>query len=280
MAVSIPTDYLVNRIKGAEGFSEVAYVDSVRKVVTIGYGYNLEAHMDTLAKNIRSTIETYQNSNRGSKAQDDVINKLKNDGLYWTEGHARTMLTQTINEARDTLVGYEPYTKLLQIAETANSLAERSAALARAEILVEMVFNMGRKKLDGFKKMKAALIAKKYGVAADEILKSDLPAQIKNRAYILAGVMRTGQAASGDANNMVFRPYMMCEWMHYAQANDIQEFSIDALRGFLAAFFGLSIDDPILDEWLDKFADDDCVYCNMCLETYGCPVGALDALFQ
>ena len=64
----------------------------------------------------------------------------------------------------------------------------------RQGVLMNMMFNMGRGRLLGFKKMIAALESKDYSTAADEMLDSKWARQVKSRAKRLAAQMRSGEA--------------------------------------------------------------------------------------
>lgn len=62
----------------------------------------------------------------------------------------------------------------------------------RKAILVDMAFNMGERRLRGFKKMIQAMKDQDYGTAAHEMLDSRWAEQVGKRAYSLAGMMETG----------------------------------------------------------------------------------------
>ena len=63
----------------------------------------------------------------------------------------------------------------------------------RQEVLANMMFNMGRGRFLGFKKMLAALAVAEYDTAADEMLDSRWARQVKSRAKRLAAQMRAGE---------------------------------------------------------------------------------------
>ena len=63
---------------------------------------------------------------------------------------------------------------------------------ARTGVLVEMAFNLGFPRFQTFVKMLAAIEARDYEKAADEMLDSKWAKQVKGRAETLAEVMRTG----------------------------------------------------------------------------------------
>lgn len=64
---------------------------------------------------------------------------------------------------------------------------------ARQNVLLELLFNIGAPRLAGFKKMWAALQAKDYAQAANELLDSKWAGQVGNRAVTLAERMREGK---------------------------------------------------------------------------------------
>lgn len=64
---------------------------------------------------------------------------------------------------------------------------------ARQRVLVNMAFNLGRKRLSGFKKMIAAVGREDWAAAADEMLDSKWARQVGKRAERLADMMRRGE---------------------------------------------------------------------------------------
>lgn len=66
---------------------------------------------------------------------------------------------------------------------------------ARQAVLINMAFNIGWAGLGRFEKMLAALNGGDYERAANEMLCSRWARQVKNRAYELVGMMRTGEWA-------------------------------------------------------------------------------------
>jgi lysozyme len=63
---------------------------------------------------------------------------------------------------------------------------------ARQNVLVELVFNLGMPRLQGFKKFLAALDAQNYPLAAAELMNSKWATQVGKRAETLAEQMRNG----------------------------------------------------------------------------------------
>jgi lysozyme len=62
----------------------------------------------------------------------------------------------------------------------------------RQNVLVEMMFNMGARRLGGFKLMWAALERQDYAEAAKQMLDSQWHKQVGKRAETLAKIMREG----------------------------------------------------------------------------------------
>lgn len=62
----------------------------------------------------------------------------------------------------------------------------------RQDVLVDMIFNMGLTRVQGFHKMLAALQAGDWDKAANEMLDSRWSQQVGNRALELAKMIRTG----------------------------------------------------------------------------------------
>ena len=76
--------------------------------------------------------------------------------------------------------------------ETARALVPKFDTLSRPRQLVvaSMAFNLGQKRLAGFKKMLTALQVGDYSKAADEMLNSAWAVQVGNRSHELAAMMR------------------------------------------------------------------------------------------
>lgn len=63
-------------------------------------------------------------------------------------------------------------------------------SMARQHVLIDMIFNLGLTRLNGFKRFKLALENKAYARAADEMLDSRWAKQVGKRAIRLANAMR------------------------------------------------------------------------------------------
>ena len=65
-------------------------------------------------------------------------------------------------------------------------------SLRRRRVLIDMCFNLGLPRLLQFKKMLAAVVARDFNLAADEMLSSAWATQVGQRAKTLATMMREG----------------------------------------------------------------------------------------
>lgn len=88
------------------------------------------------------------------------------------------LLNDTIEESKRELgLVFDPWTGLSQ---------------ARQEVLINMMFNLGRPRFSKFVKFWAAMEKQDYETAADEMLDSKWAKQVRNRAIELADKMRVG----------------------------------------------------------------------------------------
>lgn len=62
----------------------------------------------------------------------------------------------------------------------------------RRDVLVDMAFNLGVEALCGFRTTLAAVQGRRFGEAADAMLRSAWAGQVKGRATTLAAMMRSG----------------------------------------------------------------------------------------
>lgn len=104
-----------------------------------------------------------------------LIDPAKGGGLY--EDEAEYLLRNRANKALTAAANYPYFSNLNE---------------NRQSVLVEMIYNMGKSRVDGFKKMHAALFVGDYEDAAKEMLGSRWARQVKGRADRLAEIMRTG----------------------------------------------------------------------------------------
>ncbi len=61
----------------------------------------------------------------------------------------------------------------------------------RQDVILSMLFNLGLKRFNGFKKFKSAILKGDYKAAATEMLDSKWAGQVKGRANALAKMMET-----------------------------------------------------------------------------------------
>lgn len=64
---------------------------------------------------------------------------------------------------------------------------------ARQTVLVDMAFNLGRRRLASFKRMRAALLEERFDEAADEMVDSRWFRQVKGRGARNVAAMRSGR---------------------------------------------------------------------------------------
>lgn len=106
-----------------------------------------------------------------------LVDKKMGGGI--TEDEAKYLLDNDINK----------YSKeLLKARPTVASLDD-----VRQEVLINMCFNLGINRLNGFKNMWSAIERNDYARAADEMLDSKWAVQVGLRAVRLSEAMRTGK---------------------------------------------------------------------------------------
>lgn len=101
------------------------------------------------------------------------------DEVGITQAEAETLLKNDLNNAR-----------LQCFAMFAGIFQDLSGN--RQDVLIEMMFNLGWRKLKGFQKMRLALERKDFDMAAVEMLNSLWAKQVGQRALDLAELMRKG----------------------------------------------------------------------------------------
>lgn len=177
----IPTTKLIAQLKRHEGFYERPYLCTAR-ACTIGYGTNLEAHPRYIPfEDIRAMVD--RKLLKGKNLRDILLGK----GMRWTPEVAEyAMLEET-----DLCIQ-----ELGKRCETFNLLCQRGQ-IVRAEVLVNMAFNMGVPTLLTFKNtlallQKAVLEDGRYSKVADGMLNSKWARQVKGRARELAKQMENG----------------------------------------------------------------------------------------
>ena len=159
----------VIRTKEFEGFRHEVYKDTVGKA-TIGYGTNLDntfisyGIQDLLFKAVRDHV------NNGGLIGNNWI------GLRLASGTAEKILILDLEERWKEILGALPF---------AESLPETAQ-----EILLDMCYNLGLKRLLGFKRFLKALQAGIWVEAAREMLDSRWARQVKRRATTQADEIR------------------------------------------------------------------------------------------
>lgn len=101
------------------------------------------------------------------------------DDIGISEKEAEILLQNDIMRAEDDLHQVLPENRTMDI--------------ARYNVLVNMMFNLGINRFKGFKRMIRAVKEKNYEKAAEEMLDSKWAGQVKGRATELAEIMRKGE---------------------------------------------------------------------------------------
>lgn len=145
-------------IERHEGRRNEVYKDSLG-IPTIGIGYNLRnaTAKEDLAKVGANLNEVL----RGKQLSDDQVNEL-----------FRMSLDRALKDAKSY---YPEFDKLPDAAKG---------------VLVDMSFNLGLTKLNGFKDLKTALGRGNYNAAADAMIDSAWYRQVKTRGVRLVNIMR------------------------------------------------------------------------------------------
>lgn len=146
-------------IEQHEGRKRTVYKDSLG-IKTIGIGYNLEK--SSAKKDLAKVGANYNDVMRGKALTDEQIN-----GLF------RMSLDQALKDAKSY---YPAFDKLPGTAQV---------------VLVDMAFNLGLTKLNGFNEVRKALARGDYNRAADEMKDSVWYRQVKTRGVKLVNMMRS-----------------------------------------------------------------------------------------
>lgn len=192
---------LLKRLMRSEGFRSAPYVCPAGRA-TIGYGHNLEAHPDAITPwDRRLADETAAGRVRGQ----ELVRRLAAAGMVWSREEAENQLRADVAAVTDELSARCPaYRHLINLAAAA--LAGRTEgpagnvhaarARARAEVLIDMAFNLGLSGLLRFRDTLARVSADDYEGAASAMMASRWAGQVGRRASDLARIMRTGEAES------------------------------------------------------------------------------------
>jgi len=149
---------IIPRVKQHEGVKPKKYLDT-KGIPTVGVGFNLKR----------------SDADRKLKSVGANPIKVKQGKQALTPNQIETLLISDLKsskKAADRIVG---------------SLAQHPAGVQG--VLVEMVFNLGENGLSKFKNFLAAVKAKKYKVAAKEMLNSDWSKQVGTRAKTLSTIV-------------------------------------------------------------------------------------------
>lgn len=177
----IPTPALIAQLKSHEDFRAVPYLCSVN-ACTIGYGTNLQAHPQYIP-----WLDLQAAARSGRLRGLPLRDALRARGMRWNEEQAETALREEVDACKRQLAARCPeFMSLAEIGE-----------IPRAEVLLNMAFNMGADGLLGFTNTLAMLRAAieghgSYGRVADGMLNSLWAKQVGRRADELARQMRTG----------------------------------------------------------------------------------------
>ena len=216
--MSIPSAQCIQDIKHHEGFSSVPYLCPTG-YVSIAYGHNLESNPKPIEKwdmDLAQAVRGQASAGSGrSIRHKELFNKLTTIGMNVTREEAEEILQEDILEVIEALsercAAFRHLTNRCGDAYSHDilkrphadpdfiispSLLEAQKALLRADVLVNMAFNVGVAGLLKFRKTLEAICNDDYDTAAGEMLNSKWASQVKSRAVYLARQMRTGLRSS------------------------------------------------------------------------------------
>lgn len=179
--MKIPSEQLIAQLKRQEGFCPRPYLCTA-KACTIGYGTNLDAHPKYIPfQDIQMQVR--RGRLHGASLKVELIRR----GMTWDVQQAEeAMLDELASCLTELGARCGQFNRLIEIAET-----------VRAEVLLNMAFNMGVPNLLGFKNTLAMLDAAisgqgTYAAVARGMLNSKWARQVKSRARELSKQMETG----------------------------------------------------------------------------------------
>lgn len=179
--MSIPSDKLIAQLQRHEGFYAKPYLCSAR-ACTIGYGTNLDSHPKYIPwPDIRRLVAI------GTLRGPDLKAVLIRKGMEWSREEALAAMLDEVHACIPELSRRcAQYVKL-----------ESMGDIPRAEVLLNMAFNMGVPNLMGFKNTLAMLDAAirgagTFAAVGRGMLNSKWARQVKTRARELAKQMETG----------------------------------------------------------------------------------------
>jgi lysozyme len=156
---------LKNQLTRHEGKKNKVYKDSLG-ILTIGVGFNLE-RSDAKKRIAALGLDIQKVKDGTQELSDDQILKL---------------LDGDINIAIDNCKSVFP--KFSDLSDV------------RQRVLADMMFNLGKSRFEGFKKMIANIQAGDFGKAADEMKSSKWHQQVGDRGKRLEAMMRTDKDAN------------------------------------------------------------------------------------
>lgn len=199
---------LIEDLKRHEGFRARPYLCSAGRV-TIGYGHNLEAHPESIllfpeiGEEISDSYQEAQQAMREVKAGSlrgrAMLERLLELGIEWNESEAEWRLEQDIMGLESSMTmrcaAYRHLVNESAAAEAGRTLSAKAkdGAGVRADVLMNMTYNLGIQGVLKFRKMQQAVLTDDYDTAAAEMLNSRWAAQVKGRAVELARRMRLGE---------------------------------------------------------------------------------------
>ena len=196
--MDIPSRNLIEHLKDCEGYRKQPYTCPAGKV-TIGYGHNLEAHPEAIGEFDADIIPLVK---AGELRGDALRDRLIAEGMAWPEALAENWLLHDVEDVMSELGQRCPaYRHLINLAasvtagrtEPAGGSPAANAARPRAEVLIDMAFNMGVAGLLQFQATLNAVQRDKYELAASRMLASKWAQQdVPKRARAAAERMRTG----------------------------------------------------------------------------------------
>lgn len=181
MQKSIPTPQLIVQLKRDEGFYSHPYV-CTGNACTIGYGTNLDAHPRFIPY-----ADLRQKASNNEIRGKDLCRALINYGMQWTQAQAEKAMLDEVNTCHKEL--YSRCTQYVRLIDAQD--------ICRAEVLLNMAFNMGVSGVLSFKNTLALLdkaITSKgpYHAVAAGMLNSKWAKQVKYRANRLSRQMQSG----------------------------------------------------------------------------------------
>ena len=196
---------LLESLKRQEGFRSSPYRCPAGRV-TIGYGHNLEADPSPLR-----ALSDPAGAWTGPQLADRVkrreltgralLEALTAAGLRWSEAEAADYLEKDVLAVVDALGHSCPaFIHLSNLEASAHAGRSEGAcgndegdrSQVRAEVLINMAFNMGVPGLLKFRRVLDAVRADDYEAAASHMLDSRWASQVRRRAVELARQMRLG----------------------------------------------------------------------------------------